>query len=115
VFSGSSTGQFHPVEYSTSETLCPTPVSGILVIMAEQETESAAALCKISNMVSASGEEWDARAEYDLGVFMRRYLHDHPPSVPSALSRDFEVWSENLSHDGQARLAALGARRLRAL
>jgi hypothetical protein len=34
----------------------------------------------------ATAGSWDAQAEYDIGIFMRRYLRKNPPP-PTRLSR----------------------------
>jgi hypothetical protein len=62
-----------------------------------------------------AAERWDARAEVDVAVLIRRYLSDHPPPASSELAADLRLWSQNLTHDGLARLEACGGRRLRAV
>lgn len=62
---------------------------------------------------SESPESWDARAEIAVGLFIRRYLADDAAPAGSRVAPDLEVWAEGLLHDGQARLAAAGARPLR--
>jgi hypothetical protein len=56
---------------------------------------------------------WDAQAEYDLGVLMLRYLHDHPPPLDSEFAAHFQDWGDRLSSRGQERLKELQARPLR--
>jgi hypothetical protein len=60
-------------------------------------------------------ERWDAQAEYDIGVLIRRYLQEHPRPDGAVCAEDFRRWSEALRSDGQARLQALGDHRLRVL
>jgi hypothetical protein len=64
---------------------------------------------------ASEAERWDAQAEWDVGVFMRRYLKENPPPDGAVCAEDFHRWSEDLRCDGQARLQELGAVRLRAL
>lgn len=59
-------------------------------------------------------EIWDARAEADVAVLIRRYLADHPAPGPSRIQDGLLDWADQLEADGQARLEAQGHRRLRA-
>lgn len=56
---------------------------------------------------------WEAHAEADVGVLIRRYLADHPCPGASRIRGDLEDWADRLEAVGQARLAELGLRRLR--
>lgn len=58
---------------------------------------------------------WAARVETGLAVFIRRLLREDPPPCDCAVARDLRDYAELLQADGQARLAAVGARRLRRL
>ncbi len=59
--------------------------------------------------------EWDARAEYDIGVLIANYLSRNPPPPGAAFALDFHHWSRRLQDRGQARLRALGKRHLQVL
>lgn len=59
--------------------------------------------------------EWDARFELALGNIIRRLIAHDPPPAGSCLAADAQRWSEALRSDGQARLAAVGLHRLRAV
>ncbi len=56
---------------------------------------------------------WEARAEQDIGIVIRRYLSEQPCPGPSGVADAFSTWSDGLVCDGQARLEELGIRRLR--
>lgn len=58
---------------------------------------------------------WDARAELDVGLFIERYLCEHPPPSGAVFAPEFECWSSRLQSRGRERLAELGASRLRAV
>lgn len=60
-------------------------------------------------------EEWDARFELALGNIIRRLIAHDPPPAGSRVAADAQRWSEALRSDGQARLAAAGLHRLRAV
>jgi len=60
-----------------------------------------------------SAIEWDARAELDVGLMIKRYLAENPPPKQSRVADDLERWAEGLEDDGRARLQAAGRRRLR--
>ncbi len=59
-----------------------------------------------------TGELWDARAERDLGVMIRRYLAEHPPPAGSCCAGVLEDCAEDLIISGDAGLGALQARPL---
>ena len=61
---------------------------------------------------SATGDEWDARAQVAVGVMLRRYLQENPPPPDATFPPDIELWASNLLRHGEARLALLGARHL---
>lgn len=85
------------------------------VFPSEQEPSVSQGVLDGVDDVSREAERWDAQAEYDMGVFMRRYLAENPPPDEAACAEDFRRWSEDLRCDGQARLQELGVGRLRAL
>lgn len=62
---------------------------------------------------TVSAEEWDARAEFDIGVLIARYLESHPPPAGAAFAPEFRQWSDRLRGHGQRRLAEVGSRPLR--
>lgn len=55
---------------------------------------------------------WEARATYEIGVLMRRYLADHPPPAESSAHDQLDDWGDRLQAAGAARLRELGVRRL---
>lgn len=63
----------------------------------------------------AALEVWEARAEYDMGRLMGRYLTDNPPPGRSEAVDDLREFAARLEAMGTGRLAELGLRRLRAL
>jgi len=69
---------------------------------------------EISNADPFPGVAWDARAELDLALFIKRYLHENRPPAGSRLVADLADYAELLRSDGERRLDALHARRLRA-
>jgi hypothetical protein len=58
---------------------------------------------------------WEARAEYAVGVLIRRYLADHPPPETSGIAFDLQHWAHALALDGRERLRMLGEGHLRAV
>jgi hypothetical protein len=63
-----------------------------------------------------SGGEWDARAEFDLGVLISSYLRRNPPPPPgSRLAGHLERVGAALQDHGRDRLDRLGRPRLRAV
>ena len=58
---------------------------------------------------------WDARAAWDIGRMVDRYLRHNPAPSDSRLAGSLEVWSEALTDHAESRLSSLGARRLRAV
>jgi hypothetical protein len=60
----------------------------------------------------ADARRWDAQAEYDVGVLIRRYLQEHPPPTGARFDRDFARWGERLVKRGGEDLHALGVRHL---
>lgn len=56
---------------------------------------------------------WDARAEVDISVLIRRYLAEQDPPAESLLAADLEDLAARLERDGRARLSAAGAAQLR--
>ena|ERR1700682_5737147 len=60
-------------------------------------------------------ERWDAQAEYDLGTFMHRYLHENPAPYESETALLFASCSHELRESGGHRLGGLGQRHLRGL
>jgi len=59
------------------------------------------------------GEQWDAQAEHDIGVFILSYLDRHPAPAGSRIHPDLACAGRDLRAAGQMRLARLGMRRLR--
>lgn len=59
------------------------------------------------------GHEWDARAELEVAVLIKRYLADRPPPPGARVADDLRCWAHRLELDGRARLAELAAPRLR--
>lgn len=60
----------------------------------------------------AAVEEWEARAEHDIGVLILLYLADHPRPVRSVGADCWEEWARGLVERGQSRLEASGGRHL---
>jgi hypothetical protein len=60
----------------------------------------------------AAGHVWDARASFEIGILIRRYLEDHPAPPEARFAPDFRHWADSLVADGRARLEELGARQL---
>jgi hypothetical protein len=60
-----------------------------------------------------TGAEWDAHAEYDIGVMIERYLSQNPPPGDASFQEPFDRWAGQLRRSGQARLEELRARPLR--
>jgi hypothetical protein len=56
---------------------------------------------------------WEARAEYAVGVLIRRYLADHPPPGRSGIAFDLQHWAHALAADGRDRLRLMGQEHLR--
>lgn len=56
---------------------------------------------------------WEARAEVDFAVFIRRYLAERPCPGPSSYLEEFRRWADRLERHGLDRLQASGAQRLR--
>lgn len=65
-------------------------------------------LAPLEGGAAPSVESWEARAEYDIGVLIARYLAEHPSPSESQVHRDFLSWSAALRCDGQARLQEQG-------
>jgi hypothetical protein len=59
-----------------------------------------------------AADEWDARAELDVAIFIERYLAERPPPAASELEADLKRWARQLRTDGEQRLWMLGASRL---
>lgn len=64
---------------------------------------------------SEAAARWDAQAEVDVAALILGYLAQNPPPGASEAEADFRGWAQDLQRDGQARLAELGQRRLRAV
>jgi hypothetical protein len=81
---------------------------------AEVQTPLAAARKALGGRERSSSHAlgWDAQAEYDIGVMIRRYLAEHPPPAGSRSAGFLENCAEDLIVSGDARLGALGARPL---
>lgn len=60
-----------------------------------------------------AGEVWDARAEVDVALMIRRYLAENPAPAETRVAWDFQAWASALEHDGRVRLAELEAAALR--
>jgi hypothetical protein len=58
-------------------------------------------------------EVWDARAEHDVGLLLRRYLRENPAPSGSLVAPELAATSEDLEKSGASQLSQLGARRLR--
>ncbi len=61
------------------------------------------------NLEFSAGTQWDARAEYDLGLIIRRYLRDNPPPSDALFADALDLLSERLIGHGRARLDQIGA------
>lgn len=64
---------------------------------------------------SEAARQWDAHAENEIGAMIDRYITANPPPDGATCSEPFGRWAGQLRRSGQARLAALGEPRLRAL
>lgn len=60
-------------------------------------------------------ERWEARAEHDVGVFIARYLAEHPCPASSVIAARLEQSAQDLQAAGQLGLDRLGQSRLRAV
>lgn len=60
-------------------------------------------------------EEWEARAELDIGTLIHSYLLTHPAPERSELVEDLESSAEHLLEAGFMDLDRLGRRRLQAV
>jgi hypothetical protein len=60
-------------------------------------------------------ETWDARAEFDVGLMIGRYLAEHPAPEGSTMAPRLEVIAQDLRDLGEQRLQNLGRCRLRAV
>jgi hypothetical protein len=58
---------------------------------------------------------WDARAEYDVGVLISRYLHEESPPAGSVLAPRLAAIAQDFQAAGELDLARLGASHLRVL
>lgn len=56
---------------------------------------------------------WDARAAYDVGVIISRYIAENPAPPDAKFAADIETWGENLQRWGRGYLRAAGASPLR--
>ena len=72
-------------------------------------------LNSLSGGRSQDAARWDAQTEYDVGVLIASYLVQHPPPPGVHFEEPFARWSAALQRQGQAQLAELGERRLRAV
>lgn len=61
---------------------------------------------------TASIDSWEARAEYDLGVLICRYLQEHPAPAGSAMAERLREYGEGFRDLGAEHLAVLDHRRL---
>ncbi|MCW2951027.1 MAG: hypothetical protein JWQ48_197 [Conexibacter sp.] len=52
---------------------------------------------------------WEARAEHNIGVFIARYLSEHPSPGASTIRSELARWGNALRGDGEARLASMCA------
>ena len=62
-----------------------------------------------------SAAVWDAQAEHDIGVLIRRYLHEHPAPPGSLAAPELEAAARDLEAAGKQQLDRLAATRLRAV
>ncbi len=60
-----------------------------------------------------TGAQWDAQAEFDIGVLLKQYLATHSPPADAKFAADFNHWASRLCERGRARLLALGKRPIR--
>lgn len=69
----------------------------------------------VSGGRSDDAKSWDARALFEVGVLIARWLEVNPPPVGAVFYQPLEGWARRLRDRGQARLEALGERRLRVM
>ena len=62
--------------------------------------------------MAAFPDQWEAQAEYDLGVLICRYLQEHPAPPGSTMAERLREYGEGFRDLGQDHLGALGVRRL---
>jgi hypothetical protein len=55
-----------------------------------------------------TAQVWDARAELDIGLMLRRYVAERPAPEDSRLVDDIEEWASNLAQNGRHHLGELG-------
>jgi hypothetical protein len=72
------------------------------------------AALKLAVAPTPESEEWDAHAEYDIGVMIGQYLQTHP-APPGAHDQVLALAGSNLRAVGQRRLDRLGQPHLRAV
>ncbi len=70
-------------------------------------------LSAVDGGVAADVQAWEARAQIDVALLIDRYLAESPPPGESHHAELFALWSRQCRAAGEARLASLGARRLR--
>lgn len=58
---------------------------------------------------------WDARATYDLGLLIRRYLSWHPPPEGSSYGAEYHLWASEMRELGEQELGDLGLRPFRSV
>jgi hypothetical protein len=58
---------------------------------------------------------WDAQAEWDIAVMIRRYLAEHPSPRGSDLARELKLCADDLKDASRRHLSQLGARPLRSV
>ena len=66
-------------------------------------------------MATVEAVTWDARAEHDMAVMIRRYLRENHAPAGSRIAADLEQYAANLHADADARLRDIDARPLRAV
>lgn len=62
-----------------------------------------------------SVDEWEARAQLDIGLLIARYLADRPAPGRSRHADLYRQWSDSLQAAGRSRLMDVGARRFQAV
>jgi hypothetical protein len=60
-------------------------------------------------------ERWDARATYEIGVLVLRWLNENPPPGASEVAEEARSWGSRMKECGEARLRETGERTLRVL
>jgi hypothetical protein len=63
-------------------------------------------------MMATSVAAWEARAEYDMGVMIDRYLREHPSPGHSEMTLRLQSCAKDFREAGEFKLRILEVRRL---